>query len=352
MQKTDKYISELLYNHDCVIIPGFGGFIGNYSPAKINTTQHVFTPPHKHIVFNINLKNNDGLLANCIASSENINYTEALSSIDKYVFQLNDSLKKGEKVKVDTVGTLFLNEAKTIQFNPSSTNFLIDSFGLSEFVAPAVKQEKISKRIEKSITTDTVKVVNFQEAAVSKRKINYTKVVSIAASFIIVVGLLWISLKTDFVQHINYANLNPFVNQHKKTDTIIIHTQAEENNDFAPATEEPLIENTTTSAETSDAITAVIPEAVKPDSLLVALSYKQPVDMRYHIVTGCFQIEDNAKKFVETLSSQHIESAIIGKNNSDLYIVSSGDYTSYKQAIEALRSIQASQPSAWLYKSN
>ncbi|MGZ6416715.1 MAG: HU domain-containing protein, partial [Bacteroidia bacterium] len=27
MQKVDKHISELLYEHDCVIVPDFGGFV-------------------------------------------------------------------------------------------------------------------------------------------------------------------------------------------------------------------------------------------------------------------------------------------------------------------------------------
>ena len=34
MNKTiSKYISELLFLHDCVIIPQFGGFIGNNKSA-------------------------------------------------------------------------------------------------------------------------------------------------------------------------------------------------------------------------------------------------------------------------------------------------------------------------------
>lgn len=52
----EKYISELLYQYDCVIIPGFGGFIGNYSPALIDPIYHTFHPPYKSLLFNINLK--------------------------------------------------------------------------------------------------------------------------------------------------------------------------------------------------------------------------------------------------------------------------------------------------------
>ena len=62
-------IAELLSAHDCVIIPGLGGFIGNYSPARIDPVHHAFQPPFKKLLFNINLKQNDGLLANAVADS-------------------------------------------------------------------------------------------------------------------------------------------------------------------------------------------------------------------------------------------------------------------------------------------
>ena len=56
------YISELLFLHDCVIVPEFGGFIGNRKSAQLNKTTNSLTPPSKQILFNTNLKTNDGLL--------------------------------------------------------------------------------------------------------------------------------------------------------------------------------------------------------------------------------------------------------------------------------------------------
>ena len=50
---VEKHIGELLYDHNCVIVPDLGGFVANYAPAKIHPTQHTFTPPTKNIVFNI-----------------------------------------------------------------------------------------------------------------------------------------------------------------------------------------------------------------------------------------------------------------------------------------------------------
>src|SRR3954469_6985215 len=118
MQEVDKHISELLYEHDCVIVPDFGGFVANYASAKIHPTQHTFIPPSKNIIFNKNLKNNDGLLANRIVVSEKANYPEALKYIGHFVENAAFQLKKGAKVKIEEVGTLYLDVERNIQFEP------------------------------------------------------------------------------------------------------------------------------------------------------------------------------------------------------------------------------------------
>jgi len=59
---------------DC---PGFGGFIGNYTPARIDKSTGTFYPPVKQISFNRNLNHNDGLLIGRISMSSKINYGDA-----------------------------------------------------------------------------------------------------------------------------------------------------------------------------------------------------------------------------------------------------------------------------------
>ena len=66
------FISELLYKHDCVILPGFGGFVTQFVPAKIHPINHTFYPPSKNILFNSKLTRDDGLLFDFIAASQKI----------------------------------------------------------------------------------------------------------------------------------------------------------------------------------------------------------------------------------------------------------------------------------------
>ena len=82
--KIDRHISNLLYDHDCVIVPSFGGFLVSYQPAQLQSIQHTFYPPSKKIAFNVFLKNNDGLLANFIAHKESLTYAEALKGIEHF----------------------------------------------------------------------------------------------------------------------------------------------------------------------------------------------------------------------------------------------------------------------------
>ena len=79
MLEINQIIKELLQLHDCVILPNLGGFVAQYSPANFDEKKSVFSPPDKQILFNKNLKNNDGLLVNAFAQKNNISYEKALA---------------------------------------------------------------------------------------------------------------------------------------------------------------------------------------------------------------------------------------------------------------------------------
>jgi hypothetical protein len=75
--RLDPFITDLLFDHDCVILPEFGGLVANYRSAKLNVISHVILPPSKSIGFNPSLKYNDGLLTNYISSALGMSYKEA-----------------------------------------------------------------------------------------------------------------------------------------------------------------------------------------------------------------------------------------------------------------------------------
>ncbi len=75
--KLQEYISSLLKEHNCVIVPEFGGFVANYKSAVIDDFRKKIHPPMKSILFNPHLTNNDGLLGNYVSQEQKIQYSDA-----------------------------------------------------------------------------------------------------------------------------------------------------------------------------------------------------------------------------------------------------------------------------------
>ncbi|MDF2437428.1 MAG: uncharacterized protein K0Q95_1804 [Bacteroidota bacterium] len=343
MQKVDKHISELLNEHDCVIVPELGGFVANYAPAKIHPVQHTFTPPSKNIVFNKNLKNNDGLLANQIVIEEATSYPEALKYISHFVDNTNARLKKGEKVKIDEVGTLFLDVERNIQFEPDTNkNHLLDAFGLSRFESPSIKRDNISTRIEKGFK-------DRDAIPAERKKINVKRYVALAIAMPLIFGLIWIPLKTDLLKSINYSDLNPFNKKEivlPKVTPVTPDTSARMNIELP---KEAASDDTTAMADARP-VTEVLIEPVKADTTRVIVAAPLNPQYKFHLVAGCFQIEENAEKFVATLQQQNINASIIGQNNKGLFVVSCGDYATRREANDELSNLRKLQPNAWLYR--
>ena len=72
-----NHISKLLFDHDCVTVPGFGSFLGNYKSAQYDFKEQKFYPPSKQISFNSQIKDNDGLLAKEISKTLDLSYEYA-----------------------------------------------------------------------------------------------------------------------------------------------------------------------------------------------------------------------------------------------------------------------------------
>ena len=66
----EHHIAQLLYRYPCVTIPNFGAFLTETISAKIQESNQTFYAPKKVIFFNVNIKNNDGLLANHMVTSD------------------------------------------------------------------------------------------------------------------------------------------------------------------------------------------------------------------------------------------------------------------------------------------
>jgi hypothetical protein len=148
--KIAGYIGDLLFEYECVVIPGLGGFLTRDHAAYIHPMKHYFKPPHREVVFNPMLRTNDGLLLNYIARSEKLAYHDAKSRLDRFVLKCLSVMDEGKKIHFRSIGSITYNKERQIVFEPDTNqNYLAESFGLSGFVSPPIKREDFQKRVEK-----------------------------------------------------------------------------------------------------------------------------------------------------------------------------------------------------------
>lgn len=134
MERVEKHIADLLYIHDCVIIPGFGGFVANKHEAMVNEETGIFLPPTKEIGFNKSLIHNDGLLINHLAQKEGITYQEAEKVINNFSGKIEYTISEYGRFSFPDLGSLKKDSSGNLQFTPvENSNFLAESFGLSSF---------------------------------------------------------------------------------------------------------------------------------------------------------------------------------------------------------------------------
>ena len=139
----EKYIPELLFNLECLIIPDFGGFVTRTETAAFDEQNMSFRPPFRSISFNKNLVINDGSLIHHVMNTEKITYEQASIAIKYAVAKWNSTLIEKKRLEINGIGVFSLFTDQTIQFEPKiDVNFLIESFGLFPITVRPVNAEK------------------------------------------------------------------------------------------------------------------------------------------------------------------------------------------------------------------
>lgn len=85
MTELERHIAKLLLDNDCVIVPGFGGFMAHHIAASYDEKNHIFLPSTRTVGFNPRLTMNDSVLAQDYVSCYDLSYPEALKRIESEV---------------------------------------------------------------------------------------------------------------------------------------------------------------------------------------------------------------------------------------------------------------------------
>lgn len=361
--KVEVYISELLYNYDCVIVPGLGGFVSNYTPAKIHPVLHTFVPPSKDILFNRNLKHNDGLLANHICIKENIDFKNATALIDEFISETTLLLNKNKKVVFSKIGTFYLDLNGTLQFKPDpEANYLMASFGFTEFVSPAIKRDDIQKRIEKKFAENRV--------IRSERKtgsfIPKAAIITIPLAALAIWGILNMAALKDI--YTSYSSLIPFLKSNKNvnatnssyTEEKVYYTgyysafDKEKKFSFIEDSDNSIVFDSNVIFSNPKINLTQFPKSqiteVSNESKEIAAS--KTGELKFFIIGSCFKSHENAVNYKNSLIEQGFSNAdIIEAENGGLCKVYFDAFSSQEEASAAMKNIKQYNSNAWIFNS-
>ena len=226
-----EHIEYLMWSNDCVVVPGFGAFIAQYTSSNNCAQNSTFTSPKRSISFNASINHNDGLLANSIAKKALIPYAEALKQIEKSTTICRQALSDGSEVPFGRLGFFISNAEGHIEFIPFHHELANDDFfGLQSFSFPTLAERNAQVATEETVS----ETYSEPEINIGRRNWFSHKAVQIAASIVMLVCLTF-ALSTPIIvdkpTH-QLATLNvptPTMPKHKvvKTEEISLQKQVE-----------------------------------------------------------------------------------------------------------------------------
>ncbi|MBK9336564.1 MAG: hypothetical protein IPM98_08215 [Lewinellaceae bacterium] len=141
------HIEKLLFLHDTLNIPAFGGFTASRTPAAVDYAGGAVTPPSKTLTFSENLTVDDGILVDDLAKTYGVPTDEAREAVRQFVEQIQTQLGQREIVSLPGVGRLYKNYVQKIQFLPDATNFNAGSYGLPPLqFSPIARSREVTEQ--------------------------------------------------------------------------------------------------------------------------------------------------------------------------------------------------------------
>ena len=319
---VEKTVFSLLQTHECVIVPGFGGFISKRKSANIDFTTGIATPPYKEIGFNIKLQDNDGVLINSYSAQHLLSYKESEQKINQQVSEWNMVLSEGQPLQLQQIGHFWKDREGNVQFEQDrSFSYLLEAFGLAtlEFIPVQEKAE-------------TIEILEINPKPARRNYIKY------AAAAAIVLPLAfysyWIPAKTPAFEAgmISYHDFNPlrknesgkYTYQPITLSSLELNEEKQEANNQKPWPE-------------PQAKKELIQETTAPIA---------PVQM--HLIAGCFSNTSNAERLANKLNSLGFQATIL--HQGGLHKVSAGGAFSEEGLSSVKEKAKALSIELWLLK--
>ena len=366
--QIQRHIEILLLSHDCVIIPGFGGFIAHHVDAHYDEADRLWLPPYRTLGFNPQLTLNDSLLVQSYVEAYDMSYPDALRQIESEVEELKGILRSEGEFEMDGVGTLSVNIEGNIEFEPCEAGILSpEVYGLSDFSFKRLKDAKPLIEVASKASKVKVETVE-QDEEQSPALLEFTTDEDAEEeSRAVVIKMSWVRNAVAIAAAVAcfFLLATPIANSNLGNKTMsqlqgnIIYKLMPKDSNITPA--QPVSE----AEEVSEAKEEVKEKVVTPEDASVAsnndvkeaeakVTEVKEAEVKkdtYCIVLASQVKRSNAEEFVSQLKKRGITDARIYVENNTLRVIC-GEYNNQADAYSHLNKIVSDIDfsDAWVYQ--
>ncbi len=353
MKELVRHIEFLLLDNDCVIIPQFGGFVTRHMPAKYIEDEQLFLPPIRTVGFNMQLKEDDGLLVNSYMKTYQATEAEARNLLRKQINQLRQELLENGSCDMGSLGLLTSDENGTLKFSPCQAGTVCPAFyGLDALLFTPLQENKNETTLS---ANQSIKEKNNNEITIRLKKVWLQNIAAVAAVVLMFLILSPSARNTGMLSNdkAEFANLMTVGTQLTTAQNVSVNNQVA--SQYAKKNIKTADDLNKLSAEDESAkhLDTQVADKVqsevsnnKPD----CCSQTKPLK-GYCIVVASAISEKNANLFVEKLHNEGYNDAQVYTKGHMTRVVFPG-YSSEEEAYNDLRKLSKTSEefsTAWVY---
>ena len=401
-----KVLPGLFWDHDCVMLPGLGGFVCNPRSAWYDEAKRQIVPPSRDVLFNPRLTTNDGVLANEVMAKHGILYPDAIQAVEGLVQHVQGALNSGQPFQLPGLGKLYKEEDGQLRFMADAEfERMLQSFGHASIplvpratTAPIAAPEPVAAPVPVATQTEAPAPAPKREprrqpeheGRVIPLRVKLGRAAAAVAIPLTLAGAYLLAEPTGSATLLGsnplwnavpvaatYAPSEPdasltewsseeaFVGESIKD--FVARTQWEGRLEYdvvegRPAAGGLRIDVPVTQPEvalapapdlvpTPEPVAEVVNVVVKPQPVEVAPAKEAPVEavVKFQIVGGAFGVKANAEKLAASMRKEGFEATLHYQAHNGLTAVSMGGYATESEAREALADARArGHQKAWL----
>ena len=356
MIQIQRHIEILLLSHDCVIVPGFGGFIAHHVDAHYDKDDRLWLPPYRTLGFNPQLTLNDSLLVQSYVEAYDMSYPDALRQIESEVEELKGILHTEGEYEMDSVGTLSVNIDGNYEFAPCEAGILSpEVYGLADF---SFKRLKDAEPLAETTPINVAEEKSESESP-SPALLDFTDAEEDVEPRAVVIKMSWVRNAVAIAAAIAcfFLLATPVANSDLGTKTMsqlqgnILYKLMPKDSNMTPA--QPVEVKEALQPE-GQSVVARNKDVQKAKDAKVAENHDiKTVDKKdtYCIVLASQVKRNNAETFIEQVKKRGITDARINIDNGTLRVICGG-YENQEDAYNHLNKIASDIEfaDAWVYK--